>query len=430
MARKIQRSGFQSNQPKWAPKSASPQLSTKAYVQAWNVPDPYDFSEVIGEGAYGTVCSGFDRERMQPIAVKCIRHVFGELVDSKRILREIAILSRLSHEGVVQLHDVFLHGRDAFDELYIVMEFCDTDLKKLCCSGARLTPRHTTALLQSLLAGLRYVHATGVVHRDLKPANCLVNQDCSVRICDFGLARAGLCGEPLDPEVASMSNNPCPSKERGALARHLTGHVATRWYRAPEVILLQAKYTEAIDIWSVGCIFAELLGTLDGADVKKRGPLFPGTSCFPLSPVGRRRGQYARRMLSSGGQDQLNVIFDVIGTPTIGEAASLEGEEMRTYLGCFRARQGEGLSARFQHAETCAVELLRDTLRFCPQDRLSAAGALEHELFSDRRTEPREAAAAPLISLDFELEPELDEPLLRRYFAEEIARFRPRVLNA
>lgn len=127
-----------------------------------------------------------------------------------------------------------------------------------------LSELHVKTLLYNLLVGLKYVHSAGIYHRDLKPANCLVNQDCSVKICDFGLART------VDKPAA---NQKLPASPRGEqevvgvphtknMKKQLTGHVVTRWYRAPELILLQENYTEAIDVWSVGCIFAELMNMI------------------------------------------------------------------------------------------------------------------------------------------------------------------------
>merc|ERR1712124_130653 len=117
-----------------------------------------------------------------------------------------------------------------------------------------LEPMHIQPLLYNLLAGIKYIHSAGVYHRDLKPSNCLINQDCSLKICDFGLACAV-------NEVRSEFNDLQLAKSANPLERHLTGHVVTRWYRAPEVMLGQA-YNEQIDMWSIGCIWAEMLGML------------------------------------------------------------------------------------------------------------------------------------------------------------------------
>ena len=126
-----------------------------------------------------------------------------------------------------------------------------------------------------------------MLHRDLKPANVLVNEDCSVRLCDFGLARS-ITGLETVAKLIEIDPNPnykaklaSAQKKRRKMKRQLTGHVVTRWYRAPELILMEKDYGPAIDIWAVGCIFAEILGMTQS----ERGPLFPGQSCFPLSPA-------------------------------------------------------------------------------------------------------------------------------------------------
>jgi len=150
------------------------------------------------------------------------------------------------------------------------------------------------------------LHSAEVLHRDLKPANVLINEDCTVKICDFGLARSveGIMGAHIydkSDEEAEQMNDPHEKKDSNKkgtkllkqqrlnaknVKRELTGHVVTRWYRAPELILLEKDYTAAIDIWSVGCIFAELLNMIkeNAATFLDRSPLFPGSSCFPLSP--------------------------------------------------------------------------------------------------------------------------------------------------
>merc|ERR1740122_590154 len=162
------------------------------------------------------------------VAIKQVKHLFDDLIDCKRILREIAILSRLSHPNIVRLHDVVISEDDpTYNELYIIMELCESDMKKLRKTDVTLTPLHVNTLLYNLLVGVKYLHSAGVYHRDLKPDNCLVNQDCSVKICDFGLARAfgaqsdSLCeaqrsGAPDTEEQAPIG--PCTHR----LKRHLT----------------------------------------------------------------------------------------------------------------------------------------------------------------------------------------------------------------
>jgi len=360
--------------------------------------------------------------------------MFEDLIDCKRILREIAILSKLSHSHIVAIYDIPTPASmDSFEELYIVMEICDSDLKKLCRTDVTLTPLHINTLLYNLLVGLKYLHSAGIYHRDLKPANCLVNQDCSVKICDFGLSRA--IGDE-QPHLAALPNTPRGEGEEGEnkslpvvpatarLKRHLTGHVVTRWYRAPELILLQENYTEAIDVWSVGCIYAELLGMLDGIKTEDRGPLFPGSSCFPLSPDHKHKTDY--KFHTRGKHDQLNMIFNLLGTPPEGDIEKLERDDAKRYIKCFAARKGEGIKSKFGHVQDQSCSLLEEMLQFNPRDRVTVDKALEHNLFGGVGEDPairdraKESSATKQITLDFEKEPDLDETLLRKYFGIEI----------
>jgi mitogen-activated protein kinase 1/3 len=289
-------------------------LIPKGPSTSWKIPPNYEVKQLIGTGSYGSVCEAYDHDHNRLVAIKKIGHMFEDLIDCKRILREIAILSKLKHDHIVQIYDIPQpQDYGSFEELYIVMEICDSDLKKLCRTDVNLSALHINTLLYNLLVGLKYLHSAGIYHRDLKPANCLVNQDCSVKICDFGLSRA--IGDEKSHHLQALPNTPrdgegqdnkmgipvVPATAR--LKRHLTGHVVTRWYRAPELILLQENYTEAIDVWSVGCIYAELLGMLVGVKVEDRGPLFPGSSCFPLSPDHKHKTDY--KFHTKGKHDQL-----------------------------------------------------------------------------------------------------------------------------
>merc|ERR1711898_6265 len=149
-------------------------------------------------------------------------------------------------------------------------------------------------------------------------------------------------GHPGSPrQEGEMASVGVPHTEN--LKRNLTRHVVTRWYRAPELILLQENYTDAIDMWSVGCIYAELLGMLKGnvPNSADRGPLFPGSSCFPLSPDHKHKSDY--KYHTRGKQEQLNVIFNLLGTPPDEEIEVLEREDAKRYIKCFQAREGSGL---------------------------------------------------------------------------------------
>uniref|UniRef100_A0A8C5RDB3 Mitogen-activated protein kinase 11 n=1 Tax=Laticauda laticaudata TaxID=8630 RepID=A0A8C5RDB3_LATLA len=185
---------------------------------------------------------------------------FQSLIHARRTYRELRLLKHMKHENVIGLLDVFTPAAsiDNFNEVYLVTNLMGADLNNIV-KCQKLTDDHIQFLIYQLLRGLKYIHSAGIIHRDLKPSNLAVNEDCELRILDFGLARQ------TDDEM--------------------TGYVATRWYRAPEIMLNWMHYNQTVDIWSVGCIMAELL---------KGKALFPGNDYI----------------------DQLKRIMEVVGTPT------------------------------------------------------------------------------------------------------------------
>eukprot|EP01067_Filipodium_phascolosomae_P006332 Filipodium_phascolosomae@DN4591_c0_g1_i1.p1 len=399
----------------------------------WAIPDRYEIRHLIGSGSYGHVCEAYDKVTKRVVAIKRIHRVFEDLVDCKRILREIALLNRMNHDHIVELLDIVVPKRlESFDEIYLVLEIADSDLKKLFRTPVFLSELHIKTLLYNLLIGVKYIHSTGIYHRDLKPANCLVNQDCSVKVCDFGLARTveqSETGQSLEILAGKDSDEIMGVPSTQNQKKQLTGHVVTRWYRAPELILLQQDYSAAIDMWSVGCIFAELTNMLKEnvefhAD---RGPLFPGSSCFPLSPDQKHATDY--KFHTRGNRDQLNMIFNVIGTPHDEDIEMLDKEDAKRYIRIFQPREGTDIALKFKGSSPEAREILKKMLVFNPNKRISVEAALDHPLFADIRSrELEKAAQAPAkITLPFDDSKHMTEAQLRRAFIVEIQRFHPEV---
>ena len=264
-----------------------------------------------------------------------------------------------------------------------------------------LSPDHHQFFLYQLLRGLKFVHSAKVFHRDLKPKNILANSDCKLKICDFGLARPA-----LDP-------NPYHTI-------YWTDYVATRWYRAPELCgSFFARYSPAIDIWSVGCIFAEiLLGK----------PLFPGRNVV----------------------QQLELITDLLGKPEpevwicrqvcilwtalclfahlqmVQVIAKVRNEKAKRFLTNMREKQSIPFSKQFQGADPKALALLKRMLAFDPQQRPSAVEALRDSYFHGLANEAREPSATPISSYAFQFESrKLDIHEVRRLIYEEILEFHP-----
>ena len=200
----------------------------------------YSNLKEIGSGAYGVVAKAVDLRTGRKVAIKKVKHVFCNVEDATRILRELKLLSHFNnHENVVQLLDImaFPPNTERFQDIYIVTNFMDKNLGRVVDSSKqKLSDQHLQYFLYQILRGLKYVHSANVLHRDLKPENIVVNVNCDLALCDFGLSRG------YDDKV-----------------HHLTEYVVTRHYRPPELLLECAMYGKPVDVWSVGCIFAELI---------------------------------------------------------------------------------------------------------------------------------------------------------------------------
>jgi serine/threonine protein kinase len=161
------------------------------------------------------------------------------------------IMRLLEHENILSLKSILRpEDPNKFNDLYVVTDLMETDLAQIIKSNQPLSEQHIRFFTYQILRGLKYLHSAGILHRDLKPRNLLVNSNCDLKICDFGLSRANI------PYLMTAS-------------AQLTDYIATRWYRAPEVILSQQQYSGTIDVWSVGCILGELY---------TRKPLLPAQS--------------------------------------------------------------------------------------------------------------------------------------------------------
>ena len=254
------------------------------------------------------------------------------------------------------------------------------------------------------------------------PLQVLLSGTCEVKICDFGLARvvheddwdrneSTLTALPLSRQGSSTGVlSACPK-----VTRQMTSHVVTRWYRAPELILLQ-RYTTAIDIWSFACIFAELLTMLpDGPS--ERNALFPGRSCFPLSPT-------EDELSTPASLDQLNVIFNVIGTPS-PPLHWVERQEMREHLSALDPIPASPLEDLLPGSPPAALSLLSELLRFRPSQRPSVAAAMDHAFFDGMATRcERTLAVKPVdaATIDFE-HAENKIPQVRRKIVQEIKHY-------
>jgi mitogen-activated protein kinase 1/3 len=229
----------------------------------------YEFIKLIGMGSYGEVVQAKHRATGQIVAIKLIEDLFKNSYDSKKIVREIQILRQFTqmanNQFTTKIFDVITPSNpNDLSHIFIVMEYMQTDLKKIFQSMQQLdfSEDHMISILYSLLCSLNFMHTANVMHRDIKPANLLVDADCRVKICDFGLSRS----QPeMEEPRGRLSRKETAKKlideqnERIQKPRDLSNHVVSRWYRSPEIILVEKNYTSSVDIWSSGCILSEMI---------------------------------------------------------------------------------------------------------------------------------------------------------------------------
>ncbi|CAE7497286.1 MPK4, partial [Symbiodinium sp. CCMP2456] len=297
------------------------------------------------KGTYGAVSAFRDDRTGEEFAVKKIPNPCRNTVEAKRCLREIKLLSMLEHECIIKLVKVLEPPSTVFTEVYLVTELMDADLHTVICSDQPLSEDHVQFFIYQILRALLYLHSANVVHRDLKPLNVLVNKNCDIKLCDFGLAR-GRAGFDQDDDTWLR-----------------TEYVGTRWYRAPEVILTSREYTAAVDMWSAGCILGELIS---------RAPMFRGADFL----------------------DQLRSICAIVGTPEESELSFIpeENQAARNFLRTkYPGLPRQNWKAMFPHASDTQCDLLDRLLQFDPNKRLTAHDALRHAYLEDHHDEEAEA---------------------------------------
>lgn len=157
----------------------------------WEVGSDYICEKTLGKGSYGEVVLATKKSTGQKVAIKRMNDIFDDETDCKRILREISLMRRLRHPYLVELIEIIPPANPAtFTTLYVVMSYAESDLKKIIKSSISLEMIHIQTITYNLLCAIKYLHDSNVLHRDLKPANVLLNEDCTVRLCDYGLARS------------------------------------------------------------------------------------------------------------------------------------------------------------------------------------------------------------------------------------------------
>jgi len=365
----------------------------------FHVQKRYTLVRGLGIGSYGCVALAYDEQSGRQVAIKKVSHFFDQEVLTRRTLREVASLSHLVDcPNIIQILDFDVSFIE-LNEVYFILQACDADLSQIIRSEQELTESHIRFFMVQLLRGVHSMHSSHIIHRDLKPGNLLVKTDCRLFICDFGMSRAfesqdpdyiqhlsrmgdgsivttpdgsaqdpfsmgtiNVDGDRRDTPLTDTSDQTaflqflysggadvCHEEKSRSISKAsqiqfpgapLTDYVATRWYRAPEVMLrCKGGYTPAMDMWSIGCILAELLG---------RCPIFPGSNYM----------------------DQLSRINKVLGAPSESLLNQIGSTRARHHVESLPQCEGVPWLKLYPEAPEMALDLLDRLLQWDPKSVL------------------------------------------------------------
>ena len=358
----------------------------------FEIDERYEFIKQIGIGSYSTVCSCYDKKENRNVAIKKITNAFDDKNDARRVLREIKMLRFFDHDNLITLLEVPKPSNSTtYNDIYIITDLMETDLHRVIYSRQELTDDHIQYFIFQILRGTLFLHSANVVHRELKPANILANKNCDLKICDLGLDHGIIKDD--DNTVQKLIDNPnLPVEISNNMIyddskRELTEKVIARWYRAPEIILNPNDYTKAVDVWSIGYIFAELLG---------RQPLFPSDNYL----------------------DELQKVISVLGSPSESDLEFIKDEKVKNFVNKLARRTKQSFSVMFPTANPVALDLLGKMLTFSPNKRYNVEQCLSHPYFEGLHDPEQEPTSESTFNFSFD-SPDLTKEQLRQLIYEQ-----------
>eukprot|EP00485_Elphidium_margaritaceum_P002718 CAMPEP_0202696798 /NCGR_PEP_ID=MMETSP1385-20130828/10122_1 /ASSEMBLY_ACC=CAM_ASM_000861 /TAXON_ID=933848 /ORGANISM="Elphidium margaritaceum" /LENGTH=688 /DNA_ID=CAMNT_0049353085 /DNA_START=217 /DNA_END=2283 /DNA_ORIENTATION=- len=300
--------------------------------------------KLLGRGGYGVVAEATDTRNGEKVAIKKMKNVFAHLNTAKCSLRELTLLMHFDHPNIIDVIDCMLpedKNIACYQQVYYVMPKMQSTLKTVCCySDIDISCNHRCFILYQILNGVLYIHGCDVIHRDIKPENILINSDCTIKITDFGMARGIKHKE--DDDVL------------------LSEYVTTRWYRAPEIMLCSRQYKYSVDVWSIACIYCEMI---------LRKPIFAGNNHL----------------------EQLELIFDAVGTPNVTDCKSwIKSYDALRWVLSLPNKAGKSLEHDILHYPTSTkckdvskneIDLISKMLILNPNQRSTVQQCVSHRFF-------------------------------------------------
>ena len=312
----------------------------KVHTCLFNIPNYYKLERFMGKGAYGFVCEATNTKSGKKVAIK----KFMDGKDFSSTINEISILKYLNHPNIISLVDIIPSKNTC-----IIMEAMSINLEQAIPANPTLSLLVMKAIVYQLLCALLYMKKVGIIHRDIKPANILINADVSIKLCDFGIARGILASRNIKHKEIKKKGD---EDDQGLL----TNYVVTRFYRAPELLLENGLYDYQCDIWSVGCIFAELI---------LRTPFLQGKDT----------------------RDQIFLIFEHLGIPSSKDLQDIkcisDREKLAEWCKQYKNARLRALSPMPRTGSALGDNLLYRMLTINPYTRITVEEAVDHPFFED-----------------------------------------------